>query len=142
MPKEGTQLYHRRNLIYGVSVNDADYRLRKEILIEYKNGKQKYGIIWVCPFLKCWQQMLQRCYSDKYKKQQPSYVGCSVCEEWLTFSNFKRWMEQQDYEGKALDKDLLVSQKIKHIVQKLVCLFPDILIISCCNLKQEEVNIL
>ncbi len=110
MPKEGTQLYHRRNLIYGVGVNDADYQTCKKVLIEYKNGKQKYDIIWVCPFLKCWQQMLQRCYSDKYKKRQPSYVGCSVCEEWLTFSNFKRWMEQQDYEGKALDKDLLVSQ--------------------------------
>ncbi|MNQ56358.1 hypothetical protein D3C85_704790 [compost metagenome] len=30
-----------------------------------------------------------------------------VCEEWHLFSNFKAWMEQQDWEGKELDKDLI-----------------------------------
>ena len=38
----------------------------------------------------------------------PTYTGCSVCDEWLTFSNFKRWMEKQDWQGKCLDKDLLI----------------------------------
>ena len=52
--------------------------------------------------------MLQRCYSESHLVRQPTYKGCSVCEEWLTFSNFKSWMEQQDWEGKQLDKDLLV----------------------------------
>ena len=52
--------------------------------------------------------MLGRCYSKSYQEKHPSYKGCSVCEEWLTYSNFKAWMEQQDWEGKQLDKDLLV----------------------------------
>lgn len=52
--------------------------------------------------------MLQRCYDTKFHKHRPTYRGCIVCEEWLTFSNFKKWMEKQDWEGKQLDKDLLV----------------------------------
>ena len=54
-----------------------------------------------------WQSMLTRCYDKAYQERQPSYKGVTVCEEWLTFSNFKHWMEQQDFEGLQLDKDLL-----------------------------------
>jgi hypothetical protein len=53
--------------------------------------------------------MLKRCYSKEYHEHYPTYSGCSVCEDWLTFSNFKLWMEQQDWENKQLDKDLLIS---------------------------------
>lgn len=59
-------------------------------------------------FYKTWKSMLARCYSQTFRKNNPSYVGCSVFEEWLTFSNFKAWMQSQDWEGKQLDKDLLV----------------------------------
>lgn len=51
--------------------------------------------------------MLERCYSAKCKKSHPTYAGCTVSDEWHTFSNFKAWMEKQDFEGKQLDKDLL-----------------------------------
>lgn len=54
--------------------------------------------------------MLCRCYSVKHTTRSPTYQDCYVCEEWLIFSNFRSWMEQQDWEGKALDKDLLVYQ--------------------------------
>lgn len=58
-------------------------------------------------FYKTWASMLERCYSSDYHKRQPTYVGCSVCEDWLTFSKFKAWMETQDWEGKHLDKDII-----------------------------------
>ena len=51
--------------------------------------------------------MLNRCYGIKYQERQPTYNGCVVCDEWLTFSNFKAWMEKQGWKGKQLDKDLL-----------------------------------
>ena len=51
--------------------------------------------------------MLQRCYDSKCQERQPTYVGCTVSAEWLTFSNFRAWMEKQDFKGKQLDKDLL-----------------------------------
>jgi len=52
--------------------------------------------------------MLTRCYYQKRLDIRPSYEECIVCEEWLTFSNFKKWTEQQDWEDKQLDKDFFV----------------------------------
>jgi len=93
-----------RKLVEGVGVNDSDYVTEK-----YDNSGPKKKLIFRCPFYQAWRNMLMRCYSDKYQKRQPTYVDCSVCDEWLTFSNFKRWMERQDWQGKHLDKDLLIA---------------------------------
>lgn len=51
--------------------------------------------------------MLTRCYRKEYKEEFTTYQGCTVTEEWLLFSNFRAWMETQEWEGKQLDKDLL-----------------------------------
>ena len=52
--------------------------------------------------------MLERCYSEKYLESQPSYIGTSVCNEWLYATAFKEWMEKQNWQGKSLDKDIIV----------------------------------
>ncbi len=93
--------------VYGVGINDADYVVRKNETIGYVNGKQKQKKSWECPYYKAWGSMLRRCYSVKFQERQPTYIGCTVSEEWITFSNFKSWMEKQDFEGMELDKDLL-----------------------------------
>jgi hypothetical protein len=51
--------------------------------------------------------MLKRCYSASFHRANPSYIGCSVDPDWLTFSVFRNWMEAQDWQGKQLDKDLI-----------------------------------
>ena len=94
-------------LVYGVGINDADYVVQKFEALGYVNGKQKQKLDWVCPYYLVWKNMLKRCYSTKYQERQPTYKGCSVTEEWLTFSVFKCWMEKQQWQGKQLDKDLL-----------------------------------
>lgn len=96
-----------KKLVYGVGINDADYVVRKMETIGYVNGKRKRKLVWECPFYRNWTSMLARCYSIKFQERQPTYRGCSVSEEWKTFSNFKKWMETQDWEEKQLDKDLL-----------------------------------
>ena len=58
--------------------------------------------------------MLKLCYSPAHHKKYPSYVGCTVCEEWKTFSNFRRWMVTQNFEGRHLDKDLLVKDNLHY----------------------------
>lgn len=100
------RLRKRAKLVYGVGINDAEYTLSKEI-IWYENGKRKRKITWRCPYHTKWTAMLKRCYSVGYKNENKSYYGCTVCCEWLYFSNFKSWMETQDWEGKHLDKDIL-----------------------------------
>lgn len=66
----------------------------------------------VCPYHQRWRDMLKRCYSKSYLERKPSYVGCSVSDEWLTFSNFKEWMITQKWENQHLDKDILGDGKI------------------------------
>ena len=53
-----------------------------------------------------WMSMIQRCYDEGALSRDPSYRGVTVCDEWLTFSNFRAWMDTKDWEGKCLDKDL------------------------------------
>lgn len=56
-----------------------------------------------------WRSMIKRCYDNKSKIKHPEYKGCSVCNEWLTFSKFKEWYSQNYVEGYQLDKDILVK---------------------------------
>ena len=94
----------RNRLIQGVGVNDADYNVYETARVD---GKHK--IAWRCPFYSTWKNMLERCYSSKYQLKYPTYIGCTVCDEWLTFSKFKMWMEKQEWQNRSLDKDLLIE---------------------------------
>lgn len=94
--------------VYGVGINDADYTIQRMITIGYRvDGRPIQKLVWACPFYAAWKGMLLRCYCTAQHKRRPTYIGCSVVEEWKTFSNFKAWMETQEWLGKHLDKDLL-----------------------------------
>jgi len=69
-----------RKLAYGVGRNDADYKTAV-------NGER-------CPYYRRWSSMLNRCYSASYQNMFPTYIGCTVCKDWLTFSHFRAWMVQ------------------------------------------------
>lgn len=56
-----------------------------------------------------WGNMLWRCYDSNFHTKQPTYKDCSVCEEWLLFSNFKKWFDENYVAGYQLDKDILVK---------------------------------
>ena len=88
----------KRNLLYGVGINDADYVVYPTI-----NGKRV-----MCPFYGTWKHMIGRCYDKDFQERHRTYIGCYVVDEWHTFSNFKAWMQTQDWKGKQLDKDLKV----------------------------------
>ena len=108
-------------LVYGVGINDADYVVEKRETVGYVNGKRKQNLVWICPFYQAWKSMIQRCYSSKYQERSPTYKGCSVSEEWLRFSNFRTWMECQDWECKQLDKDLLFESN--KVYSEETCVF-------------------
>ena len=109
-----------KKLVCGVGINDADYVTHKWETIEV-NGKRKSKCVWECPYHRVWHSMLQRCCSPKYQEKSPTYKGCSVSEEWLSFSNFRAWMEAQDFEGMQLDKDLLLEGN--KVYSKETCVF-------------------
>lgn len=56
-----------------------------------------------------WSSMLARCYSEVFHISNPTYIGCTVCEEWHNFQVFAKWYSEQKYGYKdyVLDKDIL-----------------------------------
>lgn len=110
----------KRKLVYGVGINDSNYPVTW--LLKSENEANR-SIMVTCPIYIKWRAMLERCYSPRLHKTRPNYIGCSVCEEWHLFSNFKAWMETQDWEGKQLDKDLLVAGN--KVYSPETCIFID-----------------
>jgi hypothetical protein len=92
-----------KRLVYGIGVNDVDYAVKSKICVDGKDT-------WVsCPFYETWKGMLRRCYSVEEKPSLATYVGVLCCNEWTHLSVFKSWMEKQDWKGKHLDKDIILS---------------------------------
>jgi hypothetical protein len=102
MAKSGT--------VCSIGINDADYPLIITVELPYKEGKRQQKILWRCPYYARWTAMLRRCCSARFKNKYQTYNDVTCSKEWLLFSNFKSWMETQDWKGKDLDKDLLVYQ--------------------------------
>lgn len=90
-------------------INDSPYPVTKHV-----NRKK----IWTCPIYSIWYDMWCR-VSDR--TLYPSYKDCSVTQEWIYFSAFLSWVLEQDWEGKFLDKDLLVEDN--KIYSPTTCLF-------------------
>lgn len=108
------------NLVYGVGINDTDYQLFKAESYIDENGKRRKRVLFYCVYYRTWREMLRRGYCEKFKKKCPTYTDCTVVTEWHLFSNFKRWMEQQDWQGKELDKDILFEDNKQYGPDKCV----------------------
>ena len=95
--KVNKQSISNRRLVYGFGINDADYQIRPII-----NGKRS-----TCQIYRKWNSMLSRAYNPSEHARHPTYIGTTLCAEWHLFSNFRKWMIKQDWEGMELDKDII-----------------------------------
>lgn len=77
-----------RSKVYGVGINDVDCKTR-------------------IPSYRTWKEMIGRCYAASRRPKHPSYQDCRVCDEWIYFSNFKKWFDENYIDGYDLDKDIL-----------------------------------
>ena len=61
---------------------------------------------------KSWSRMMERCYSENWQRNKPTYKGCYVLDEWHNFQNFAKWHEEsypKDGNPYQLDKDIKVD---------------------------------
>ena len=88
-------------LVYGKGFNDKT----KPTNVDGKMVKE----------YKLWTGMLERCFSEKLQTHRPTYKGCNVSDNFLNYSYFYDWCQEQTGFGKVddkgrswcLDKDLL-----------------------------------
>jgi len=100
----------KRSLVFGVGINDWDGAVKVD-------GKKirEYQL---------WQNMLQRCFDEKYKQNQPTYEGVTCSKDWLSMTKFIEDVSQMKgfgLEGLDLDKDIL--QKGNKLYSKDTCCF-------------------
>jgi hypothetical protein len=58
---------------------------------------------------RAWKAMLSRCYDKKTQENHPTYIGCTVSEEWHNFQSFAKWFHENyphDRLNYDLDKDM------------------------------------
>jgi hypothetical protein len=91
----------------------------------YDKGKYKGCIDYVATFeYGVWTRMLRRCSDQQFQKENPTYTGCGVSEEFLNFQDFAEWASKQKgfrSEGWQLDKDLLL--KGNKVYSSATCVF-------------------
>ena len=96
--------------VYGVGILGTKYPTKV-------NGvKTKWYVLW--------SGMLQRCYSDVYKKKSPTYESCEVSDNFKSYEYFYEWCNNQfGFNNKdwQLDKDLLI--KGNKIYSESTCVF-------------------
>ena len=88
-----------------------------------------------------WVAMISRCYNPKCQKKQPTYIGCTVCNEWHNFQNFAKWYDENYYninnEQMTLDKDILF--KDNKIYSPDTCVFvPERINVLFTNRKNKR----
>ena len=84
--------------VYGIGIIGAKYP------VTINNVLTKEYVLWV--------HMLQRCYSDSFKKKRPTYEGCEVSDNFKSYEYFYEWCQNQigfGIQSFELDKDLLVK---------------------------------
>ncbi|UUW39772.1 hypothetical protein VP14_085 [Vibrio phage VPMCC14] len=73
-----------------------------------------------CPYYTKWSGIIRRCYSDSIKDRERfyAYENCNVCDEWLLFSNFKLWCEEQEFFYGINIKDYNIDKDLKSLETK------------------------
>lgn len=99
-------------LVQGVGINDRKYPTTIDGV-----KRKEYRI---------WSDMLKRCYSAAYLSARPSYVGCSVSDNFKVYSYFYEWCNRQIGFGSlewSLDKDLLSTPERSRQYHEDTCVF-------------------
>ena len=89
-------------LVYGVGISEKGEFKRTVATVDKRVATKEYRL---------WKGLLERCYSEKYQQKRPTYLGCSVSEDFKYFQRFAKWCQRQigfGLDGYHIDKDILI----------------------------------
>lgn len=87
-----------KKLVQGVGINNGKYTATVDGKV-----RKEYEL---------WKDMLERCYSENYHKKKPTYLGCTVSDNFKHYAYFFEWCQTQtgfNASGYTLDKDLIIK---------------------------------
>ena len=96
--------------VYGVGIVGNKYPIKVNDV-----QTKEYGL---------WKSMLRRCYSDNFKKKNPTYKDCEVSDKFKSYEYFYEWCNKQigfGVDGFEIDKDLLI--KGNKVYSESTCVF-------------------
>ena len=96
--------------VYGVGIVGNKYPIKVNDV-----QTKEYGL---------WKSMLRRCYSDNFKKKNPTYIDCEVSDKFKSYEYFYEWCNKQigfGVDGFEIDKDLLI--KGNKVYSESTCVF-------------------
>ena len=96
--------------VYGVGIVGNKYPIKVNDV-----QTKEYGL---------WKSMLRRCYSDNFKKKNPTYIDCEVSDKFKSYEYFHEWCNKQigfGVDGFEIDKDLLI--KGNKVYSESTCVF-------------------
>ena len=96
--------------VYGVGIVGNKYPIKVNDV-----QTKEYGL---------WKSMLRRCYSDNFKKKNPTYKDCEVSDKFKSYEYFYEWCNKQigfGVDGFEIDKDLLI--KGNKVYNESTCVF-------------------
>ena len=96
--------------VYGVGIVGNKYPIKVNDV-----QTKEYGL---------WKSMFRRCYSDNFKKKNPTYIDCEVSDKFKSYEYFYEWCNKQigfGVDGFEIDKDLLI--KGNKVYSESTCVF-------------------
>ena len=95
----------------GVGYLGGNLNLKSKI-----NGK-------TCKIHSLWRNMIERCYNEKFHQRQPTYIDCTVSDEFKDYSKWREWYDNYPYKQDDwhMDKDLLI--KGNKVYSESTCVF-------------------
>ena len=96
--------------VYGVGIVGNKY-----LISEGCRGTKEYVL---------WKDVLRRCYSDDFKKKQPTYKACEVSDKFKSYEYFYEWCHSKigfGVDGFEIEKDLLI--KGNKVYSESTCVF-------------------
>lgn len=120
----------------GIGVNDSNYCVDRSHLEYNLDGSTRKVFDFRCPYYAMWVEMLRRCYSESFAKENPTYVNVEVCSTWVkSFVAFRNWCIT-----KELELDFKVGDGTLYLDKDIITQGSKIYSPDACTFVTRDVN--